>query len=179
MNDRHGAPPQRGLPPGIAKSSSRNGLATGPPSTSVRRNLFQSQLTRRPTAGSTSSASTSDTLRLDNVDLHLPPPVEAEAYLDIVIRDKNGEIELGDPPTPSGFVDDVDEAAAAQMDATQEGERERLRLTEAVKEWRGEKAGFGRPEELLDAVKASLRQKVAALAEDNWMFEREELPRHQ
>jgi len=33
--------------------------------------------------------------------------------------------------------------------------------------------------ELLEAVKASLRQKVAALAEDNWMFEREELPHHQ
>ncbi len=33
--------------------------------------------------------------------------------------------------------------------------------------------------ELLEAVRASLRAKVAALAEDNWMYEREELPRHQ
>ncbi len=28
--------------------------------------------------------------------------------------------------------------------------------------------------ELLEAVKASLRAKVAALAEDNWMYEAEE-----
>jgi len=32
--------------------------------------------------------------------------------------------------------------------------------------------------ELLEAVRASLRAKVSALADDNWMFEREELPRH-
>jgi hypothetical protein len=31
--------------------------------------------------------------------------------------------------------------------------------------------------ELLEAVKTSLRAKVAALAEDNWMFEPEEQPR--
>jgi hypothetical protein len=30
--------------------------------------------------------------------------------------------------------------------------------------------------ELLEAVKASLRAKVAALDEDNWLYEREELP---
>jgi hypothetical protein len=30
--------------------------------------------------------------------------------------------------------------------------------------------------ELLEAVRASLRAKVAALAEDNWMYEREEEP---
>lgn len=31
--------------------------------------------------------------------------------------------------------------------------------------------------ELFEAVKASLRAKVAALAEDNWMYEKEEEPR--
>lgn len=31
--------------------------------------------------------------------------------------------------------------------------------------------------ELLEAVKASLRAKVAALAEDNWMYEKEDEPR--
>jgi hypothetical protein len=30
--------------------------------------------------------------------------------------------------------------------------------------------------ELLEAVRASLRAKVAALAEDNWVYEREEEP---
>jgi len=33
--------------------------------------------------------------------------------------------------------------------------------------------------ELLEAVRASLRAKMAALAEDNWMFEKEDLPRRQ
>ena len=32
--------------------------------------------------------------------------------------------------------------------------------------------------DILCAVKASLRQRVAALSEDNWMFEAEPLPRH-
>lgn len=31
--------------------------------------------------------------------------------------------------------------------------------------------------ELLEAVKASLRAKVAALAEDSWMYEKQEEPR--
>jgi hypothetical protein len=34
-------------------------------------------------------------------------------------------------------------------------------------------------EELLEAVRASLRAKVAALAEDNWMYEREGFPKQQ
>jgi hypothetical protein len=31
--------------------------------------------------------------------------------------------------------------------------------------------------EVLDALKASMRAKVAALSEDNWMYEAEEQPR--
>ena len=58
-------------------------------SASVRRNLFQSQLTRRPTPTSSTSA---ETLRLD-VDV-------LSDSEEIVVRDKHGEIDLGDPPTP-------------------------------------------------------------------------------
>jgi len=141
MADR---PPTRLPPPrGVAKTSSRGPTAASSASTNVRRNLFQSQLTRRPTAGtggsssvssSASASASAETLRLDP-DIQLQPPSEPSAssatppaFLDIVIRDKNGEVELEDPPTP---VVDADEVA---LDAHQEGERERQRLAEAVKQ---------------------------------------------
>lgn len=78
---------------GNGVSRTRNGAS----SAGVRRNLFQSQLTRRPTAGSTSTSA--ETLHLD-VDV-------LSDTSEIVVRDKHGEIELGDPPTP--MMDDEDE----------------------------------------------------------------------
>ncbi|KAM0238708.1 hypothetical protein ACHAPO_003680 [Fusarium lateritium] len=116
---------------GNGVSRTRNGAS----SAGVRRNLFQSQLTRRPTAGSTSTSA--ETLHLD-VDV-------LSDTSEIVVRDKNGEIELGNPPTP--MMDDEDELP---LDNAQECEK------------------------LIEAVRASLRAKVAALSEDNWMFEPEE-----
>ncbi|KAF4469726.1 UPF0220 domain [Fusarium albosuccineum] len=141
-------------------SRSRNGASS---SASVRRNLFQSQLTRRPTAGSSSTSA--ETLHLD-VDV-------LSDTSEIVVRDKHGEIELGDPPTPA--LEDEDELP---LDHRQESEKERQRLAEAVKHHQINRSTVPeQPEELLEAVRASLRAKVAALAEDNWMFEPEEQPR--
>lgn len=138
-------------------SRSRNGT-----SASVRRNLFQSQLTRRPTASSSASTET----------LHLDVDVLSDTS-EIVVRDKHGEIELGDPPTP--VLEDEDEVP---LDHRQESEKERQRLAEAVKHHQINQSTVPeQPEELLEAVRASLRAKVAALAEDNWMFEPEEQPR--
>ncbi|KAK3374062.1 hypothetical protein B0T24DRAFT_286513 [Lasiosphaeria ovina] len=131
MADRHGAAPSRTLGAGISKA--RSGGVTA---SSVRRNLFQSQLTRRPTAGGSTSPSTSaETLRLDadgqpHQQPSLPSPLESPSSADIVIRDRNGEIELGDPPTPP--LDDPDEVVA--LDTRQENEKERQRLSEAVKQ---------------------------------------------
>jgi hypothetical protein len=137
MADRPSAPP-RPLGAGITKS--RGGGITA---ASVRRNLFQSQLTRRPTTGSASSGS-AETLRLEGgvggagagisadgqqqqqQQQQPPPPPEST---DIVVRDKNGEVELGDPPTPP--IDDPDELV---LDARQENEKERQRLAEQVKQ---------------------------------------------
>ncbi|KPM41585.1 hypothetical protein AK830_g4953 [Neonectria ditissima] len=129
-------------------------------SASVRRNLFQSQLTRRPTASSSTSAET----------LHLDADVLSDTS-EIVVRDQHGEIELGDPPTP--VLEDEDDVP---MDHRQETEKERQRLAEAVKHHQisNHSTVPEQPEELLEAVRASLRAKVAALAEDNWMFEPEE-----
>ncbi|KAK4212107.1 hypothetical protein QBC37DRAFT_425636 [Rhypophila decipiens] len=177
---------------------------------SVRRNLFQSQLTRRPTgssaASSASSSSTSaETLRLDGQG-HIQgqtthsrsrsgtthttttttntttgqtgpefPGGVGGGGGDIVIRDTNGEIYLQDPPTPP--LDDMDEM---NLDTEQENERERKRLAEAVRQHQIDQNSIPvQPEELLEAVRASLRAKVAALAEDNWMYEREDPPRLQ
>lgn len=68
--------------------------------TGVRRNLFHQHLQRRPT---TSSASTSsETLRLDGEG-------EAESPA-IVIRDKNGNFEIGDVP-----VQPFDEEAEGEL----------------------------------------------------------------
>ncbi|EJT80567.1 hypothetical protein GGTG_00562 [Gaeumannomyces tritici R3-111a-1] len=137
--------------------------ARPPVSSSVRRNLFQSQLTRRPTP---TSSGESETLRLD-----ADAPAESS---DIVVRDKNGEVELDDPPTPP--IDDPEEIA---LDPRQQSEKERQRLADVVKHHQiNQNSVPAQPEEILEAVRASLRAKVAALSEDNWMFEREEPPRY-
>ncbi|KAL8363978.1 hypothetical protein RB601_009634 [Gaeumannomyces tritici] len=137
--------------------------ARPPVSSSVRRNLFQSQLTRRPTP---TSSGESETLRLD-------ADASAESS-DIVVRDKNGEVELDDPPTPP--IDDPEEIA---LDPRQQSEKERQRLADVVKHHQiNQNSVPAQPEEILEAVRASLRAKVAALSEDNWMFEREEPPRY-
>jgi len=97
----------------------------------VRRNLFQSQLTRRPThtssaAGTTTATATTtttsssngsssaETLRLDGCVDVLSDSEE------IVVRDRHGEIELGDEPT-HGLEDGEEEEA---LDERQENERE-------------------------------------------------------
>ena len=62
-------------------------------SAGVRRNLFQSHLTRRPTPGGASASTSAETLRLDAEGA-------GSDTSEIVVRDQHGEIELGDPPTP-------------------------------------------------------------------------------
>ncbi|KAG6011390.1 hypothetical protein E4U54_008102 [Claviceps lovelessii] len=145
MNPRNQAPSNGITRPRIAAAANRP-------------NLFRSQLTRRPTA---SSSNSSDTVRLD---VEVLPDSS-----DIVVRNQQGEIELGDPPTP------VFEETDEQAEDKHEREKERQRLAEAVKH-HGVNHGAmpNQPEELVEAVRASLRAKVAALVDDNWMFEPEE-----
>jgi hypothetical protein len=71
----------------------------------VRRNLFHQHLSRRPTTSSTSTSA--ETLRLD---------IEPESDTsEIVVRDKNGDFEIGDPPVMQNF-DDQEEAGDAHED---------------------------------------------------------------
>lgn len=87
---------QRSQPPPNGIHRPRH--APGAVANASRPNLFRSQLTRRPTASSSNSA---DTVRLD-----------VEVLSDgseIVVRNQQGEIELGDPPTPIMETDEPDE----------------------------------------------------------------------
>lgn len=67
-----------------AASTSTHSRTTG-----VRRNLFHQHLSRRPTTSSTSTSG--ETLRLDND--------HGSDGAEIVIRDKNGDFDIGDPRT--------------------------------------------------------------------------------
>ncbi|CAG8962316.1 hypothetical protein HYALB_00003010 [Hymenoscyphus albidus] len=130
--------------------------------TGVRRNLFHHQLSRRPTTSSTSTSA--ETLRLSN-ELDRTSSDSS----DIVIRDSNGEFEIGDPPMQSF---DEQEVVAAHDEGLED--KERQRISDAVKHHRDRNRAPSEPAELLEAVKNSLRAKVARLAEDNWMYEPEE-----
>ncbi|KAI1328815.1 hypothetical protein F5Y16DRAFT_143575 [Xylariaceae sp. FL0255] len=190
-----------GPPPNLPRPGTNRltRAATSNTTGGVRRNLFQSHLTRRPTStGSTGSSSerggggggssgagsattlsssthhhglpsssstnSADTLRLDTVDV-------LSDTSEIVIRDKNGEYEVGDPPTPP--LDEPDEEVA--LDDAQENERERHKLAEAVRHHQINHTRMpAQPEEVLETLRASMRAKVAALSEDNWMYEAEE-----
>jgi len=132
-----------GHPSGVARP--RSGA------NSVRRNLFQAHLTRRPTAGSNGSA---ETLRLggDGSDGMASEESQPESQsIEIVVRDKNGDVELGDPPTPP--MDDSDDGA---IDARQENESEQARHPSLSWPWAVTDVGWGVIEErqrLADAVK--------------------------
>jgi hypothetical protein len=86
-----------------ANSSSSTSRST---TTGVRRNLFHQHLSRRPTTSSTSTSA--ETLRLDNEH-------ESETS-DIVIRDRNGDFEITEPPLPPEQSGGDPEDAQAQED---------------------------------------------------------------
>ncbi|KAL8720729.1 MAG: hypothetical protein Q9225_002463 [Loekoesia sp. 1 TL-2023] len=131
----------------------------------ARRNLFHGQhLIRRPTGasttgGATTTASSSATM----------PEMRYDDGSDIVMRDQNGEPQVQMPQ----LLPMEDEQAAGGNEEGLQSEKERLeeRLLETYKS-----RSFVPSDkmELLSAVQASLRRKVAALDEDNWMFEAEE-----
>ncbi|KAF4585746.1 UPF0220 domain protein [Ophiocordyceps camponoti-floridani] len=131
----------------------------------ARANLFRSQLTRRPTVSSTASV---ETLRLD-VDV-------LSDTSEIVVRNQKGEVELADPPALSV---EQQQQQQQQTEHHLETEREKQRVADAVKHHAASQSSVtGQSEtvclELLEAVRAELRAKVNALAEDNWMFEPED-----
>lgn len=178
----HATNQQQSQEPSKLSSTTTTNAVPGPATTNnnnntnnagIRRNLFQSQLTRRPTGAGPGETGLG---RLDGQCGGLggmEVEEDESASSDIVVRDKNGDVELDEPPALVAF--DPDEIV---LDMRQENEKERQRLADAVKHHQiNQNSVPAQPEELLEAVKASLRAKVAALAEDNWMYEKEGEPR--
>ncbi|EEY14044.1 predicted protein [Verticillium alfalfae VaMs.102] len=151
-------------PPAAPRGAAHSQVAAPPaaPRRGVSRSLFKSHLTRRPTPTGTATSSSNgsaETLRLPDVDIH-------SDSTELVVRDKHGEIEIGD--LPMGVLDDGEEG----MHDIEESKVERQRLAEAVKQHQVNHSTIPeQPEELLEAVRKSLRAKVAALDEDQWMYE--------
>ncbi|KAL9135253.1 MAG: hypothetical protein Q9175_003554 [Cornicularia normoerica] len=121
---------------------------------SVRRNLFHHTLSRRPTSASTSTSAT--TLQEGSQD----------ESSEIVVKDCNGNYQVQVPHLPP-----LDEDQAQEEDSGNEKEKLDARLLEMYKDRSLQPHD---PAELLNAVHASLRRKVASLDKDNWIFEAEE-----
>ncbi|KAI9660291.1 MAG: hypothetical protein M1829_006493 [Trizodia sp. TS-e1964] len=146
-------------------------------SAAVKRSLFSNHLTRRPTSSAyppTPAAHPS------------PPPEQPNS--EIVIRDKDGNFQVQLPMM-----------SIEKRDEDIEKEKEDARLAEAIKHHcrdrnrePSEPAGeqpveievidprlatkYDTTAELLAAVQASLKEKVASLQDDNWMYEAEVNP---
>ncbi|KAL9601855.1 MAG: hypothetical protein Q9219_002207 [cf. Caloplaca sp. 3 TL-2023] len=139
---------------------------TGPAANPARRNLFQGHhLIRRPTGASTAAAAASTTTSNSTT----MPEMRYDDSSDIVMRDQNGEPQVQMPQ----LLPMEDEQAPGGNDEGAQTEKERLeeRLLEM---YRSRNFVPSDKQEILSAVQASLRRKVAALDEDNWMFEAEE-----
>ncbi|EFW99400.1 hypothetical protein CMQ_7768 [Grosmannia clavigera kw1407] len=184
MGERHAAYQDRGVIPSRNEteqySLSRSTVsASASTRTHLRRNLFQSHLTRRPTTGASgmlpSTAASSNIY--PNMDGGVVPDLgpqlsEKNDINEIIARDVNGDVQITDPPSPT-----PDEIKDPGFDERQENERENQRLADTIKYHQQRTSSTGQPEELLDAIRASLRAKVTALLEDNWIYEAKDMQR--
>ncbi|MCJ1385937.1 hypothetical protein MMC17_009062 [Xylographa soralifera] len=119
----------------------------------VRRNLFHHSLSRRPTSASTSTSATT---------LHDSPQESSNS--EIVVRNQDGDYQVSVPSLPA----DEDEQAGNEDE--KEAEKLDARIAHLC---RNRNRQSSEPSELFVEVQASLRRRVAALEEDNWMFEAE------
>ncbi|KAL4967258.1 uncharacterized protein BDV14DRAFT_197990 [Aspergillus stella-maris] len=163
--------------------------------TSVRRNLFQNHLSRRPVstaAPSNGSSGLSSQVSQSNAPESISSVSSGPADDgEIVVKDKNGSYKLDIPVLPPMVNEDGDEmegiegggagssTAATGADSTGQGEmsgREKDKIEAGLVEimYRNRNRQMSsEPHEILNLVYQSLRSKVAALDEDNWMYEAE------
>ncbi|KAL6231441.1 hypothetical protein BDW75DRAFT_43334 [Aspergillus navahoensis] len=164
--------------------------------TSVRRNLFQNHLSRRPISTPGPNAGTSG---LSSQVLQSNAPESNSSNSggptddgEIVVKDKNGSFTLDMPVLPPIMGEDEDEmegietegtgrnsTAAAGADPTGQGamsgrEKEKIAagLVEIMYQNRNRQMS-SETHEILNLIYQSLRNKVAALDEDRWMYEPE------
>ncbi|KAJ5612362.1 hypothetical protein N7510_005556 [Penicillium lagena] len=166
---------------------------------SVRRNIFQHNLSRRPASagppnGALTAASTSSGLA--NRPSHRLKPttsdsgsstrsVKSTENKEIVVRDKNGGYKLDTPALPQPLVGedgeelgdlDADGDGAAGFDSSELSGRDKEKFEAALVEMmirHRNRQSSDEPDEILNIVHHSLRKKVASIDEDNWMFEPE------
>ncbi|KAL4899252.1 hypothetical protein BDW74DRAFT_117356 [Aspergillus multicolor] len=162
---------------------------------SVRRNLFQNHLSRRPvsTTGPNNGASGLSSQVSQSNATESNPSMSAETMDDgeIVVKDKNGSFTLDIPVLPPVEGEDEDEmegieggagggsTAATGPDPTGQSElsgREKEKLEAGLVEimYRNRNRQMSsEPHEILNLIYQNLRNKVAVLDEDNWMYEPE------
>ncbi|KAJ5882214.1 uncharacterized protein N7529_000886 [Penicillium soppii] len=159
---------------------------------SVRRNLFHGNLSRRPaSAGPPNGVIPPNPNGVSNRPSHRLKPTSSDSgpparpfktveNKDIVVRDKNGGYKLDIPTLPPALVEDADELAeldeerafgAAELTGIDK-ERFEAALVEMMIRHRNRQAN-DEPDEILKIVHESLRKKAASLDDDNWMFESE------
>ncbi|KAL8889157.1 MAG: hypothetical protein Q9215_003546 [Flavoplaca cf. flavocitrina] len=132
-------------------SRAPSGTAVNP----VRRNLFHNHhLIRRPTGATAAGATTASNVSSSSTTM--PEVSRYDDTSDIVMRDHNGDPQYQMPQLSLPMVDEQNGSGGTE----EEKERLEERILETYKK-------------LLSAIQASLRRKVAALAEDNWMYEAE------
>ncbi|KAJ6024527.1 hypothetical protein N7540_005324 [Penicillium herquei] len=157
-------------------------------STSVRRNLFQQNISRRPTPApsvqGTNGLSTrpSNRLKHSSSDSSMSLNSRLAENKDIVVRDKNGGYKLDIPTLPRssllGNGEELDELDGEEMrdlpfdplGNEQDKEKFDAALVEMMIRHRNRQS-IGEPDEVLNIVHQNLRKKVDSLDDDNWMFE--------
>ncbi|KAL5337082.1 hypothetical protein BJX70DRAFT_253435 [Aspergillus crustosus] len=160
-------------------------------SSSVRRNLFQNHLSRRPVSPNPTngtSGPSSQVLHSSGPDSNLSVPTGPMDNGEIVMKDKNGTYKLDTPVLPPIVGEDGDEmegiesagsTAATRAGSTGQAEmscqdKEKIEASLVEMMYRNRNRQMSSElHEILSIIHHSLRNKVALLEEDNWMYEPE------
>ncbi|KKK22456.1 hypothetical protein P175DRAFT_0534457 [Aspergillus ochraceoroseus IBT 24754] len=164
---------------------------------SVRRNLFHHHLSRRPVSAAPPNAPTSGPgmSGLSSQILQSTAPDSSSSLSsgpvdngEIVVKDKNGGYKLDIPVLPPLVGEDGEEMEGIEggggtnsTAATEAGqgeingrEKEKIEANLVEMMYRNRNRQMSsEPHEILNLIYQSLRNKVAALEEDNWMYEPE------
>ncbi|KAK2761376.1 hypothetical protein FQN54_001898 [Arachnomyces sp. PD_36] len=176
-----------------AASSGETGPSQPGAPAPIRRNLFHHHLSRRPPSSSTSTATTAagnnsgsissfnpGSKAVTTTTAHNTAPVVDNA--DIVVRDKNGGYRIDMPILPPEIAgDDGDDGDLGGMDNTEgegkisEREKEKIEASLVEMMYRNRTRQMSsEPSEILTLIHQNLRNRVAELDEDKWMYEVEE-----
>ncbi|KAL8710502.1 MAG: hypothetical protein Q9220_004934 [cf. Caloplaca sp. 1 TL-2023] len=152
----------------MASRPTSSRVPTGTAANPVRRNLFHGHhLIRRPTGASSLSVGSTTTSNAAAV-----PEIRQDDSSDIIMRDQSGKPQYEMPQVLP--IDEELPYALGRPNEALLSEKERME-EKMLNTWKTAALVSGDRMELYPAVLSSLRRKVAALDEDNWMFEAEEV----